>query len=224
MKVFAYTIVYDTGFAPCISNNELTLACCKSNLRYKIGEEFSKNPNEDIYLFILCGKKLAKMKKLEEEYFYSPLYITKITDVTRTNEYFSVPENGRRDQVYYYSDNGEWSSLVNNPHRVPSSKFNPVDEINKDILYMPRKTSRSKFNYVLKSTDYIYFGNILKMRNQLPKSVNKICSKIEKAFRADLSSVDWVSEDEEECVVWYEKLKKLKIQAEKSDGKGSCCG
>lgn len=169
MKIYAYTIAYDTGFAPCIANNELTLACCKSNLRYKIGEELLKNPNENVYLFALCGKGLSKERKIGEEYFYSPLYIAKITGTIRTNEYFSVLENGRRDQVYYYDENGELSSLINNPHRKPAEKFNPVDEVNKDILYMPRKTSEPKLNYVLKSTDYIYFGNNLMIRKELTK-------------------------------------------------------
>lgn len=221
MKIYAYTISYDTGFAPYISNNEFNLACCKSNLRYKIGEEFSKNPKEDIYLFALCGKGLSKERKFWEEYFYSPLYIAKITETVRTNEYFSVLENGRRDQVYYCGENGEWSSLINNPHRKPSEKFDPIDEVNKDILYMPRKTSKPKFNYVLKSTDYIYFGNILMIRKELPKSVNKICEKIEKACRSNPMIV-YTSEEEEEFITWYKKLKRTKTQAEKTDSTGSC--
>lgn len=222
MKIYTYTIAYDTGFAPCISNDEFTLACCKSNLRYKIGEELLKNPNENIYLFALCGKGLSKERKLEEEYFYSPLYIAKITETVRTNEYFSVLENGRRDQVYYCGENGEWSSLINNPHRKPSEKFDPVDEVNKDILYMPRKTSKPKLNYVLKSTDYIYFGNNLMMRKELPKSVNKICEKIEKACRSNPMIV-YTSEEEEEFITWYKKLKRTKTQIEKTESKGSCC-
>lgn len=222
MKICAYTIVQDTGIAPCISNNELTLVCCKPRLRYKIGEELSKNPKEDIFLFSLCGKGLSKERKFGEEYFYSPLYIAKIAETVRTNEYFSVFENGRRDQVYYCGENGEWRSLEDNPHRDQTDNFNPVDEVNKDILYMPRKTSKPKFNYVLKSTDYIYFGNNLIMRNQLPKSVNKICARVEKACRADFS-IDYMPEEEEEFITWYKKLKRIKIQIEKTESKGSCC-
>lgn len=222
MKIYAYTIAYDTGFAPCISNDEFTLACCKSNLRYKIGEELLKNPKEDIYLFALCGKGLSKERKFGEEYFYSPLYIAKIAETARTNEYFSILENGRRDQVYYCDENGEWNSLINNPHRKPAEKFNPVDEVNKDILYMPRKTSEPKLNYILKSSDYIYFGNNLTMRKELPKSVNKICEKLEKACRLNPMIV-YTSEEEEEFITWYKKLKRTKTQAEKTDSTGSCC-
>ena len=223
MKIYAYTIAYDTGFAPCITNNELTLACCKSDLRYKIGEELLKNPNENVYLFALCGKGLSKERKFGEEYFYSPLYIAKITGTIRTNEYFSVLENGRRDQVYYYDENGELSSLINNPHRKPAEKFNPVDEVNKDILYMPRKTSEPKLNYVLKSTDYIYFGNNLMIRKELTKSVNKICEKLEKACRSNPLTV-YTPEEKEEFIVWYKEIKKLKTQTDNTDSKGSCCG
>lgn len=223
MKIYAYTIAYDTGFAPCITNNELTLACCKSDLRYKIGEELLKNPNENVYLFALCGKGLSKERKFGEEYFYSPLYIAKITGTIRTNEYFSVLENGRRDQVYYYDENGELSSLINNPHRKPAEKFNPVDEVNKDILYMPRKTSEPKLNYVLKSTDYIYFGNNLMIRKELTKSVKKICEKLEKACRSNPLTV-YTPEEKEEFIAWYKEIKKLKTQTDNTDSKGSCCG
>lgn len=223
MKIYAYTIAYDTGFAPCIANNELTLACCKSNLRYKIGEELLKNPNENIYLFTLCGKGLSKERKFGEEYFYSPLYIAKITEIVRTNEYFSVFENGRRDQVYYCGENGEWHSLEDNPHRKPAEKFDPVDEVNKDILYMPRKTSQPKLNYVLKSTDYTYFGNNLMIRKELTKSVNKICEKIEKACRSNPLTV-YTPEEKEEFIAWYKEIKKLKTQTDNTDSKGSCCG
>ena len=223
MKIYAYTIAYDTGFAPCITNNELTLACYKSDLRYKIGEELLKNPNENVYLFALCGKGLSKERKFGEEYFYSPLYIAKITGTIRTNEYFSVLENGRRDQVYYYDENGELSSLINNPHRKPAEKFNPVDEVNKDILYMPRKTSEPKLNYVLKSTDYIYFGNNLMIRKELTKSVNKICEKLEKACRSNPLTV-YTPEEKEEFIAWYKEIKKLKTQTDNTDSKGSCCG
>ena len=223
MKIYAYTIAYDTGFAPCITNNELTLACCKSDLRYKIGEELLKNPNENVYLFALCGKGLSKERKFGEEYFYSPLYIAKITGTIRTNEYFSVLENGRRDQVYYYDENGELSSLINNPHRKPAEKFNPVDEVNKDILYMPRKTSEPKLNYVLKSTDDIYFGNNLMIRKELTKSVNKICEKLEKACRSNPLTV-YTPEEKEEFIAWYKEIKKLKTQTDNTDSKGSCCG
>ena len=222
MKIYAYTISYDTGFAPCISNNEFTLACCKSNLRYKIGEEFSKNPKEDIYLFALCGKGLSKERKFGEEYFYSPLYMAKITDIVRINEYFSVLENGRRDQVYYCDENGEWRSLEDNPHRDQTDNFNPVDEVNKDILYMPRKTSQPKLNYVLKSTDYIYFGNNLIMRKELPKSVNKICEKLEKACRSN-PMIIYTPEEEEEFIAWYKKLKRTKAQTHNTDSKGTYC-
>ena len=166
---------------------------------------------------------MSKERKIGEEYFYSPLYIAKITGTIRTNEYFSVLENGRRDQVYYYDENGKWSSLINNPHRKPAEKFNPVDEVNKDILYMPRKTSEPKLNYVLKSTDYIYFGNNLMIRKELTKSVNKICEKIEKACRSNPLTV-YTPEEKEEFIAWYKKLKITKAQAEKTDSTRSCCG
>lgn len=58
MIIFAYRIVDDTGFAPCVDHNLLTLACCKggqirngknilTGLRYHIGKYREEHPQED---------------------------------------------------------------------------------------------------------------------------------------------------------------------------------
>ena len=88
---------------------------------------------------------------------------------------------------------------------------------------MPRKTSEPKLNYVLKSTDYIYFGNNLMIRKELTKSVNKICEKLEKACRSNPLTV-YTPEEKEEFIAWYKEIKKLKTQTDNTDSKGSCCG
>lgn len=48
--VFTYRLTNDTGFAPCVDNGLLTLACCKGGtktvkrgLRYFIGRFFEEN-------------------------------------------------------------------------------------------------------------------------------------------------------------------------------------
>ncbi|MBQ3866289.1 MAG: hypothetical protein II776_05255, partial [Clostridia bacterium] len=40
IEVYAYVMTSATGFAPAVQDGLLTLACCKTRLRYKIGNMF----------------------------------------------------------------------------------------------------------------------------------------------------------------------------------------
>ncbi len=85
--IFAYRLKSDTGFAPCIDNNILTLSCCKggqkrngkfisTGLRYRIGEYSKSHPNDEMYLMGIYKDKL--------------LYYAKITNVIPMEEYYSA--------------------------------------------------------------------------------------------------------------------------------------
>lgn len=211
MKIFAYSMVYDTGFAPCVSDNILTLACCKTRLRYKIGKIYSENTDENIYILGLCGSAMRKKNALSESFLYSPVYIARITNTVKTNEYFSLSENGRRDQVYYCSNEGKWSSLKNNPHVPETPFFDPYEKRNNDIFYVPNSKIQPKFNYVLISEDYVYFGDKLMKDSQLCQSVRKICLIRKNACRADLSQIILPDECYKDFIEWFKMIKGLGI-------------
>ena len=94
--VFTYRLTNDTGFAPCVDNGLLTLACCKGGtktvkrgLRYFIGRFFEENLQKDVEAYI-SGIYKNKL-----------LYIAKIDKVITMNEYFGKSEyKDRTDQIY----------------------------------------------------------------------------------------------------------------------------
>ena len=94
--IFTYRLTHDTGFAPCVDNGLLTLACCKGGtetvkrgLRYFIGRFFEENLQKNVEVYI-SGIYSGKL-----------LYIAKIDKVITMNEYFVKKEyKGRTDQIY----------------------------------------------------------------------------------------------------------------------------
>ncbi len=191
MKIFAYSIVYDSGFAPCaVKNDSLTLACCKTNLRHKIGLLLEQNPDEDIYLIGLCGKQLAK-RSSKQDSEYSPLFIAKVNSAVTTQEYFKYNNATQRpDQKYSYK-NGKWFVKKGNPHHLEDIGELDVEKAKqeRDLYYLPRKDSKPTDNYVLNSDEYIYYGKDILPRSKLSNYLETIASIREKAPRADLQPI-----------------------------------
>ena len=160
--VFTYRVTHDTGFAPCVDNGILTLACCKGGtetvkrgLRYFIGRCFEENLQEsaEVYVSGIYDNRL--------------LYIAKIYKAITMEEYFSNNEyKGRLDQIYRL--NGE--TLERDPYKLKGVHDN--EHSNKCDI---------NGKYVLISNEFVYFGkkaidvdgDILeyypKKRGQLPK-------------------------------------------------------
>ena len=94
--IFTYRLTHDTGFAPCVDNGLLTLACCKGGtktvnrgLRYFIGRFFEENLQKNVEVYI-SGIYEGKL-----------LYIAKIDKVITMNEYFDKKEyKDRIDRIY----------------------------------------------------------------------------------------------------------------------------
>ena len=171
MEVYAYTMTWDTGFAPCIYNGELTLACCKTSLRYKIAQKLLSSTDkgkENIYIVGLCGKVLEqrgiKEGKLNSQklpdYSYWPVYIAKIEWAEQTNIYFSGQKK-RPDQVYSYDKGSDtWYICGGNPHHTKvRRKTSFIDWGNeRDITYRSYNKENPILNYVLKSTEFVFLG------------------------------------------------------------------
>ena len=111
--VYAYTMRYDTGFAPAVDKGILSLACCKTNLRFRIAKDLSNN--NTVILIGLCGKEMADRNGFTDSYF--PVYMAKITCAIETKEYYchSSKYKSRPDAKYKYQDE-KWYILPNNPH------------------------------------------------------------------------------------------------------------
>ena len=195
MKIYAYTMVWDTGFAPAVKNKVLSLACCKTRLRYKIAKELS---DEEIYLVGICGKLMASRNRLE--YNGYPVFIAKIDKAITTEEYFSSKSKYKnRPDAQYIFEEGKWYFTNKNPHHDLFGKEkkkgildNPKEE--KDLYYINK--SVRKINYVLLSKEYVYFG---KNRDVvLPESIKKIAHERELAWRSDLGVISSLTDSEKE--------------------------
>ena len=139
--VYVYRLSVDTGFAPCVEDDLLTLACCKggqlrkgkpcyTGLRYWIGSkkhcDFEK---DDVYVLGTYKDKF--------------LYFAKIDEVMEMTEYFS--STTKRTDMIYRVENGE---LVRN-------KMWREEKVHID----KEQNERDKAGkYVLLSRNYIYLG------------------------------------------------------------------
>ncbi len=140
--VYMYRLTSDTGFAPCVEGNLLTLACCKggqmrgdkvinTGLRYRIGAKKDvKWDKEDVYIVGTYKNKF--------------LYLARVTKVITMEEYYSGLSKGRTDDIYSLK-NGE---LVRNYNLRNYNVHTEPDRVTKDLAG----------KYVIMSNDYIYLG------------------------------------------------------------------
>ncbi len=140
--LYIYRLTDDTGFAPCVENGLLSLACCKggqirngkvisTGLRHRIGIcREADYKTDDVYVLGTFKNKL--------------LYLAKVTNVVTMDEYFGGMSKGRTDDIYSFKD-GEL--IRNNKLRTQNVHTEP-DRIRKDIAGQ----------YVVLSDDYIYLG------------------------------------------------------------------
>lgn len=193
--LYVYAMTNDSGFAPCIKDNLLSLACCKGGknggMRKAAGNDF--NAGNEIWIIGLCGAGLASSNKKMR---YNPVYLAKIDNAIEMTEYFEEKNkySGRTDYKAYRTINGELKSQPENPHTTK-------DEQEKDI----------NGKYVLLSNHFVYWGEKcgesgLELRELYPAIFKGDDNKqgIEKHYRgylvdrdfsfdieADLSKFDW---------------------------------
>ncbi|MCR5636375.1 MAG: hypothetical protein K6F76_04260 [Clostridiales bacterium] len=161
--VYAYIMTHDTGFAPAIKDNVLSLACCKTNLRYTIGKKYfdeKNDPEDEIYVIGICGKKLADRNKDKISNSDFPVFVAKINKVIPVEKYYSDKTYKKRPDAQYRYEKEKWFFTKDNPHHVITNGED-VEELNgwreeKDLRYINGSTNAP--NYVLLSNCYLYFG------------------------------------------------------------------
>lgn len=144
--VFVYRLTHDTGFAPCVNEGTLSLACCKGGyikngqafpreVRYWIGTKKYKDQiidytKDDVYILGLYHGKF--------------LYIAKVTDVQLMTDYFAGIGKTRTDGIYS-NVNGE---LIRNDHLSEENVHTDDAQIMRDLAG----------KYVLLSSEFVYLG------------------------------------------------------------------
>lgn len=92
--VYSYRITYFGGTAPCYDDGKYTLAICKRDMRRVIGKAMTANPNLEVWIVAINGRKLGS------EFDYEQInHIAKIKNVITFGEYFNS-KNTRKDCIY----------------------------------------------------------------------------------------------------------------------------
>lgn len=209
MKIYAYTLVTDSGFAPAVKDGLLSLACCKTRLRHIVQNQFASQ-DESIFVIGLCGAQLARKiekNKSTRDLPYYPVYIARITGVVSTDEYFNNEEYNDRPDCQYIYKNKKWRYKKFNPHNPEKGIEIEAKEDNNDIFYTMRKGRYHHpydYNAVLLSDDYCVFGS--NQKEPLPTwFAEKISQVRKKACRSDLKPLQDV--DEDSFAQYFEELK-----------------
>ncbi len=136
--LYIYRMTADTGFAPCVDDKMLTLACCKggwkngtkTGVRYWIGsKKHADYEHDDVYVLGTFHNKF--------------LYLAKIKSVVDMKKYFSDRRYAERTDCIYEYSNGKYkrNKKLRGVHEDQHSQ-------NKDIAGQ----------YVLISDEFLYFG------------------------------------------------------------------
>ena len=212
IKIFAYTMTHDTGFAPAIHEKTLSLGCCKTFLRYKIAKEWNAyKDTTDFYIMEICGKQLADRNGINDSYF--PVYIAKVKEAVKAIDYYKDQLDPTRADTQYSYRNGQWLYSKNNPHHIETS-IEPIDkgwqiltdsDNEKDIKYINR--GKNDDNYILLSEEYMC-PRLPELPQKFP-CIKEICNEREKACRGDLSPIKSLDTPKliEEFLAFFEQHK-----------------
>jgi hypothetical protein len=96
--------MHDTGFAPCIQNNKLTLGCCKPNIR--------RTAKKGDYIIAFYGKS-----QTDKKYSHALAYIAKVTKIMNYKQYYKNHKD-RTDCIY----NEKLQQLPNEFHNSNHTK------------------------------------------------------------------------------------------------------
>jgi hypothetical protein len=126
--IYVYKIVVDSGGAPCVSNNVLSLAICKPKIR--------KTAGKGSVVLGFGGK----------EYEERLIYVARVTRKLEGPAYYRQRKYARRPDCIYRAENGR-------PVRKHSARYHvKSDQRKKDV---GRRFERA---YVLLSKDFRYLG------------------------------------------------------------------
>jgi hypothetical protein len=112
--IYVYKIVADSGGAPCVSNQLLSLAICKPKIR--------KTAGKDSFVFGFGGK----------EYEERLIYIARVTARLEGDAYYGRREYARRPDCIYRTENGR-------PVLKSSAKYHFDSDRKKDVGFHFKK-------------------------------------------------------------------------------------
>ncbi|MCD6477947.1 MAG: hypothetical protein J7K87_03005 [Candidatus Aenigmarchaeota archaeon] len=159
-----YTMRCDTGFAPCVKDNWISIACCAPPVR--------QYATEDDYVLGISGRLMEKRKGVGIPY-HTPIFLMKVTERLTFDEYFHDERfKGRVDNIYKKNEKGKY---VQTRFHVKDERYIAVHEGDDDWR---------ESEYVLVSNDFYYFGNFWKKDSFLTMWGRELCKKIDFSYVA----------------------------------------
>lgn len=207
--LYVYAMTHDSGFAPCIKDNLLSLACCKGGknggMRTAAAKDFYSG--NEVWILGVCGAGLASSNNNRR---YNPVYLAKIDKVIEMTEYFEAKNEyeGRNDHKAYRTVNGKLESQPENPHTHK-------DDQERDM----------NGKYVLLSNYFVYWGEKcgesgLEIKDLYPAIFkgDGIKKGIEEHYRGYLVDRDFSFDIESDLseFKWFPKQNKCNIITTKS--------
>ena len=158
-SIHIYTMINDSNFAPHVSNNLLSLACCAGPVR-----EYTFPGN---YVLGISG---STMKHVET---HVPIYLMRVGKRITFNAYFQNPKYwGRIDNMYKKANNGKYIQDRRYIEKTPYTDFHVFKKC------QGVKDDAQKSEYVLLSEEYYYFGNAYIVEKKLCEKTKKFLKNI----------------------------------------------
>lgn len=147
-KIYIYNMTFDSGFAPCVDNDILTLACCmggkKGGMRKSIGKALIKDGINEVWILGLCAKTLCAQKR--SQVVYSAC--VKKEDLLTAYDYFGDPEySHRKDAIYGVQKDSDGQEMIYLKEST-GGIHNSEDDLIKD----------ENGQYVIKTQKFTYWG------------------------------------------------------------------
>lgn len=196
-EYFIYRMTSDTGNAPCVYGDLLTLACCKGGqLRYY------KNSDKITPVHTGLRHSIGKLKECSDTTVYvmgikkeRVIYVAEITRCLTMEEYFSSEEfQKRQDCIYECFENQDEQGNVwklkrrknfNNRFHGYESQYS--DKGNKDKQFHCDELG----DYVLLSSNFSYYGNGTENSVLIPDNLIELMPKHQESKHySDNNSID----------------------------------
>ena len=126
MRLFSYIVAHDSGFAPCVTANMCTLACCKPKIR--------KNAHEGDWVLGTTPKKHGPCRLV---------YLMRVDSALKFADYYRDRRLRRRaDNIYYPLSDGRYEQKQNPWHKhAHKKKDTSLDRVllSREFVYLGGK-------------------------------------------------------------------------------------
>lgn len=207
--VFIYTMTNDSCFAPSITENYLTLACCKGavvprySMRHQAWKKFSEAKTSDkgdsVWVIGVAGKGLIKKGKRKgliekgeslESFWCHPVYIAKITECVQIEKYYNRSNPGTKR----FSAQKDWNS-----YKYIDGKFASQEGVNEhhgDAEAIEKDTLEKSHVLVSDKESFHYFGRSLFDTSIVSKNfLDKITDPFRNGSRGNRRPLEFSNDD-----------------------------